>query len=58
MKLKKVDLKNLILKYDVIHDKLGVICNTNLKRPRNFGDIGSLGDMGTRRKLPENPENT
>jgi hypothetical protein len=48
-KFKKVDLGNSSLKYDVIHDALKVICNTNLKRSSNFGDIASLGDMCTGR---------
>ena len=35
-----------MLKYDVMqHDALKVICNENLKRPRNLGDIGSFGDI-------------
>ena len=41
MKIKKGDLGNQILKYDVIHDALKVICNKNLKRLRNFGDMGT-----------------
>ena len=46
----------MILKYDVIHDALKVICNKNIKCPRIFGDIGSLGDMGTGRNLAKNLE--
>jgi hypothetical protein len=37
----KVDFGNLILKYDVINGELKVISNKNLKRPRNFDDIGT-----------------
>jgi hypothetical protein len=37
---------NLISKEDVGHDELLVICNKNLKRPRNFGDIGKFGEIG------------
>ena len=33
---------------------LKVICNENLNRPRNFGDIDSYGDMGTGRNLAKN----
>jgi hypothetical protein len=36
-KCKKVDFGNLILKYDVIHDALKVMCNKKLQRIRNFG---------------------
>jgi hypothetical protein len=36
---------NFILQYDVIHDALEVICYKNLKRPRNFGDIASYGNI-------------
>jgi hypothetical protein len=36
------------------YDALKVICNNNLKRQRNFGDIGSSGDMCTCRNLAEN----
>ena len=43
-KLKKVDLGNLILKYDVIHDALIEICKI-LKHLRNFGKIGVFGDI-------------
>ena len=39
LKFKRVDLENLIVKYDVIYDALEVTCNKNLKRPRNFGNI-------------------
>jgi hypothetical protein len=45
---KKVDLKNLILKYDVIHDALKVTFNKNSHNLRNFGD------MGTDRNLAKN----
>ena len=38
---KKVDLRNSVLKYDVIHNALNVICDKNLKRPRNFSDMGT-----------------
>ena len=41
IKIKKKNLENFILKYDVIHDALEVMYNKNLKRPRNFGDIGT-----------------
>jgi hypothetical protein len=44
------------LKYDVIHDALKVILNKNFQHLRNFGDIGSVGDMGTGRNLAKNPE--
>jgi hypothetical protein len=54
--LKNVDLRNSTLKYDVIHDLLKVIFNKNLKRQRNFGDIGSFGDMGTDMNLAKNRE--
>jgi hypothetical protein len=40
-KLKKVDLGNSILKNDVIHDALRVICNKNLKLRGRFGDLGT-----------------
>ena len=52
----KRDLGNWFLKYDVIHDALKVILNKNFKHLRNFGDIGSVGDMGTGRNLAKNPE--
>jgi hypothetical protein len=42
------------LKHDVIHDALRVICNKNLKRLRNFSDIGSFGNMGTGTNLANN----
>jgi hypothetical protein len=45
MKMNRVDLENFILKYDVIHAALKVICNRNLKQPRNKGDIGLFGDI-------------
>ena len=48
IKIQKVDLDNSILKYDVIHDTLKVICDKHLKCPRNFGDMGSFGDISTR----------
>ena len=48
-KSKRVDLGNSILKYGFLYDALQVIFNKNLKRPRNFGDIGSFGDLSTRR---------
>jgi hypothetical protein len=32
-------MRKLILKYDVIHGVLKIICNKNIKHPRNFGDI-------------------
>jgi hypothetical protein len=48
IKVKKVDLGNLILKYDVIKYAIKVIRNKNLKRPRNSGD------MGTGRSLAKN----
>ena len=38
-----------MFKYDVIPDALKLILYKNLKRHRNFGDIGSFGDMCTRR---------
>ena len=47
IKIFKVDLENAILKYDVIDDAFKVICNNNLKRSREFGDIRYIGDMGT-----------
>jgi hypothetical protein len=53
-KFKKSDLENLIMKYDVIHDGLRVICKKKLKRPRNFDDIGSYGAMCTGRNLAKN----
>ena len=56
--LLKLYLRNFILKYDVIHDALKVICNKNIKRLRNFGDIGSFGGIGTGRKLAKNREIT
>ena len=46
-KLKKWDWGNSILKYNVIHDALKVICNKTIKHPRKFGDIGFFGDMDT-----------
>jgi hypothetical protein len=51
-----VDLENLIFKYDVIHDALKLISYEKLKRARNFGDIGSFGDIGTGRNLAKNLE--
>ena len=48
-KAKKGNLGNFIMKYNFIHDALKVITNQNLKRQRNFEDIGSFGDMGTSR---------
>ena len=52
IKIKKVDLGNFIFKYDAIK----VICNKNRKGPRNFGHIGSFGDMGTYENLAKNRE--
>jgi hypothetical protein len=40
----------------VIYNALKVICNENIKRPRNFGDIDSFGDIGTGRNLAKNRE--
>ena len=51
-KYEKVCLGEFILKYNV----LKVICYQNHKRSRNFGDIGSFGDMGTGRNLAKNRE--
>jgi hypothetical protein len=31
-------------------------CYKNLKRPRNFGDIGSFNDIGPGKNLPQNCE--
>ena len=45
--IKKKQIKKFDLKYDVIYDTLKVICENNLERPRNSGDIGSFGDVGT-----------
>ena len=56
IKIEKRRLGNLILKYDVIHEALKVICNKNLKRPQNLGDIGSFGDIGTGRNYAKNRE--
>jgi hypothetical protein len=47
-KFKGVDLINSILKHDVIHDTPKLIF---IKRPREFADIGSFGDMGSERIL-------
>ena len=44
---KRVDLGNSILKCDVIYDALKVICDKNLKRPRNLTILGSLYDITT-----------
>jgi hypothetical protein len=44
----------LILKYEVIYDALKVISNTKFRRSREFGDIGSFGDMNTTRIYTEN----
>ena len=52
----ELDLGNLILNYDIIHDALKVICNKNLKRPRNFGDIGSLGHIWHWQEFSKNRE--
>ena len=41
IQIKKKNLRNLILKYDVIHNALIAICNRNFKLPRYFGDIGT-----------------
>ena len=43
IKIVKIYLEILILQYDVIHDALEVLCYKNLKRSRNFGDLGSFG---------------
>ena len=40
-KVKKVDLRNLLLNYDVIHEAFKVICNKNIKRLLNFSDMGT-----------------
>ena len=53
-RVKKVNLRNLIVKYYVIHDALKVIRNKNLKHPRNLDLIGSFGDMGTGWNLTKN----
>ena len=49
--MKKINLGNLIFKYDFIDKALEVICYENLKSPR---DIGSFDDMGTERILAKN----
>jgi hypothetical protein len=53
---KKIDLRNSILKYDVIHGALKVIRNENFKRPLYFGDIGSFANMGIGRIFSKNRE--
>ena len=45
-------MKNLSLKYDVIHDALKVICDKILKRPREFGDIWVIYDDMDQRYAP------
>jgi hypothetical protein len=55
--MKKIDLGNLILKYDVIYDELQVICDKKvIPPPCNLGDIGSFGDLCTGRTLAKNIE--
>jgi hypothetical protein len=44
------------LKSDVIHDAANVVLIENLKRRRNFGNIGSFGDMATGRNFAKNRE--
>ena len=39
IKIEKIEFRNSILKYDVIHDVLKVICYKKLQRRRNFGDM-------------------
>jgi hypothetical protein len=51
IKIKKVDMRNFILKYDAIDDALKVICNINLKRPRNCGDIGTGRNLAKNREI-------
>jgi hypothetical protein len=41
---------------DVIYDAPEVICYRNIERPRNSGDIGLFGDIGTDRNLAKNLE--
>ena len=36
-----MDLGNSILKCEFIHEAFKVICNNNLKRPREFDDMGT-----------------
>ena len=50
-KIEKSKFQNFILKYDVIHDALKLVCNKNLRRPRNFGDMGFFGDICAGRNL-------
>ena len=50
-KFKKVDLGNSILKYDVIQDALKVICDKNIKSPREFGDMGTGKILAKNRKI-------
>ena len=47
LKLKKIDLGNSILKYDLIIDAVKVISYKNLKLRGRSSDIGSFGDIGT-----------
>ena len=48
VKIERVDLRNWILKYDVIHDAFKVICYKNLKRRRNLGDFNFSAIVGPR----------
>ena len=56
LKILKKKFVNLIQKYNFIHNIFKVICNKNIKRPRYFGYIGSLGNMRTGRNLAKNCE--
>ena len=56
IKIQKSKFWEFNLKYDVIHDVLKVIFNENLKRLRNYGDIGFSRDMNTFKNLAKNRE--
>ena len=49
-KFKKVEFRNAIFKYNVIHDALGVIVY------KNFRDLRNFRNMGPGRYLTRNPE--
>jgi hypothetical protein len=49
-------LRNLSLKYKIIHDALKAISNKTLKCPREYGNIEFFDDMGTGMILAKNRE--
>jgi hypothetical protein len=50
-KYKKVDLRNLISKYDVIYDGIEVIFYKNVQNLHYFGDMGTGRNLAKNRAI-------